>query len=160
MPYLCPHHRPCINVSEREAALNYHLPGLRRLYIEGVFDVLVGCGAGSVIMTTLMSDRLGCPMGLVRKRGEPVGHSYAEALLPFPDDEHAHRWLFVDDLLASGATFSWVLDRMGATVPAWTCAGLFLYFDSRAGGTTIYPPGSVKPYPVLSNGLAPLAMPF
>lgn len=122
------HHQPCFDLAKRTERLGILMPKLTRLYAGGVFDIVVGCGLGSVVMSTLIADRLGCPLGVVRKHGEPTGHAGRRYVLP---EAQGLKWLFVDDLVSSGQTLAHVVRTVGGERESWQLAGLALYGSSE-----------------------------
>lgn len=47
----------------------------------------------------------------------------------------ASRYLFVDDFMASGATFGWVINNMSNYYPSWRIMGIMLYLDGANNST-------------------------
>lgn len=74
----------------------------RELTRELEFDTVVGSGFSGGMLLPILAYRLGLKYALVRKEGWRAD-SHADREL---EGELGDRWLFVDDLVASGATFA------------------------------------------------------
>lgn len=99
-------------------------------HLEGVeFDTLVGTGLSGTIAVTDLARRLGKNYLVVRKANDG-SHSSAPV-----EGKLGKRWLFVDDLVSSGATFGRVWDVLAGLQAdrqfTTEFVGVFLYSDSR-----------------------------
>jgi adenine/guanine phosphoribosyltransferase-like PRPP-binding protein len=76
------------------------------------FDAIVCTGLSGLLIGPLLANKLGKRLGVVRKDIERQnGVSHADVLIE-TNMEATDRWLFVDDLIASGKTIRRVENRM------------------------------------------------
>lgn len=94
-----------------------------------LFDTIIGTGVSGAIIVPLLARELGCFWAIARKPRDG-SHSYNEV-----EGDIGERWVFVDDLVDSGAT----VERTRRLVTAWTgrwgwdteYAGTYLYYSKR-----------------------------
>jgi adenine/guanine phosphoribosyltransferase-like PRPP-binding protein len=69
------------------------------------FDTIIGTGLSGSLIAPLLARARGCAFAIVRKERSPHSSSLIEG-------RFGHRWIFADDLVASGETKYRVLDAM------------------------------------------------
>ncbi len=92
-----------------------------------LFDTLIGTGVSGSIFVPLLARELGCYWAIARKSNDG-SHSFNAI-----EGDIGERWVFVDDLVDSGAT----LKRVQRQVDNWTdrhnweteFAGTYLYYE-------------------------------
>lgn len=92
------------------------------------FNSIVVTGLSGIIIGTLLSEVLGVPLFVVRKKEHPQPHSYR--YIEGPDQINAARYLIVDDLVSSGSTVKRILKEMSKAGPASKCVGAYFYDES------------------------------
>lgn len=90
-------------------------------------DAVAGIGQSGLLLLGALQLRLGVPIIAVRKGGE-ASHdlSYVNGLW---DKTGQCNYLFVDDLIDSGATWKRVITKVTETIPNAKCIGALLYGD-------------------------------
>jgi len=81
------------------------------------FDSIAVSGMSGVVVGSPVALRLAIPLVIIRKPADR--HHNGETVV---NEHRAGRWLFVDDFIASGATWERVRAALGAD-----CAGFYLY---------------------------------
>lgn len=73
------------------------------------YDLLVGTGLSGSLSLSALRARLGVDIAIVRKPGDS---EHAHYKIESTRDPYGAKWLFVDDLISSGATQSRVIRAM------------------------------------------------
>lgn len=121
------HHHCFFSPAERNRVLAYAEARLRLSLERGEWDTIVVCGASGTTVGSCLADRLGCDLFVVRKRYEGDGANSGTYLIGH--DRPRTKFIFVDDLIASGDTANDLLKKMQGYRPTWRCAGYYLYAD-------------------------------
>lgn len=98
----------------------------RRILADKVFDTFVATGVSGMVAAPLLAYALNKRFLIVRKPEDKANHSgyRAEGLI-------VDRWVFVDDLIASGTTLENVQDAVGKLDSGpYTYVGAYTYGDS------------------------------
>lgn len=94
------------------------------------FDTLVATGVSGTIIVPALALSLGKKFVIVRKEHDDSHHGAARLV-----GQMGHRWIFVDDLISSGKTRRYVLNRVKDAVCTWdpsfvtTHVGTYRYAD-------------------------------
>lgn len=96
-------------------------------------DALAVSGVSGITFGTTMADTMGLPLVIIRKEGESC-HAW-DRTMAGPDATGVMlHWVFVDDLIASGATFRRVRDAMRNKYGMLEqCVAIMLYEASMNG---------------------------
>jgi orotate phosphoribosyltransferase-like protein len=111
------------NTERRKATVDEAVKKLRRH--KHKFDAIVATGVSGVTFGAIVAARLGVQLVVVRKTKRNC-HSTTtcEGLL----DRGEVRYLFVDDLIASGDTAKRVMEEVGRQNPRAKCVGWYTYY--------------------------------
>jgi len=97
------------------------------------YDMLVVTGVSGCIFGASLADALGMPLCIVRKDEVPASHS--GRIVEGPDDDDTPiKWLFVDDLMSTGATYIRVQQKIKLRYTQSVHVGVFLYQDISRWG--------------------------
>jgi orotate phosphoribosyltransferase len=102
--------------------------------LKGVqFDTVVGSGISGVLPLLTIAEACQVSMMVVRKPHD-LGNSHCDSLL---EGTLNHKWLFVDDFVATGSTFARVWDDINKACnhhsKVHECVGAFLYESDMTG---------------------------
>lgn len=119
-----------LDVNEKFRLIRQAVATLEKHQVE--FDVIACCGVNGIVFGTSLADRLQLPIVIVRKQETKTPHSWNEVEGPDYDEScHAHlaakRFLFVDDLIQSGATYEWVMQGMHRRYPTWRLSAMLMF---------------------------------
>lgn len=101
--------------------------------LEGVdYDTMIGTGLSGALVVPIFARAMGKKFAIVRKPNDS-SHSYSQF-----EGEIGERWLFVDDFVATGATFyrvQTVINELSARFGSPTkLVGRYEYSDNREYG--------------------------
>ena len=122
---------PIMNPNGLIEIVRDHLRGDSR-YDLGHVDAFVGTGLSGTMAVPLVAHALGKRMAIIRKEDDNTSNNHSCNRVE-GNMEGGDRWVFLDDLIASGATFA----RVHATVERYgdgmfEFAGASLYHDGFA----------------------------
>ena len=87
------------------------------------FDAIVCTGVSGMLVGPALAVALGKRLAIIRKKDDKMNHATVEIESGMEPDD---RWIFVDDIIASGRTATHVMERMGKAVGG-ECAGYYMY---------------------------------
>lgn len=111
--------KPATMHSDRQIVVKAALKDLRKKKHRKNFDAIVVSGYSSTIIGSIIADKLGVDILIARKPDEPRNSKKVI------DGVHGARYVFIDDLIASGATLRRVRDAVEST--DGTLYGVWLY---------------------------------
>lgn len=127
--YLASHLKPAVETeSRREVVCNAR----RILGRSGLrIDLLVATGISGTVFGTSLADAMGLPLAIVRKDEHPAAHSSERVEGPDTDQPETMHWVFVDDLISTGATLNRVREHMTRKYGSnQKLVGIYLYCEA------------------------------
>jgi orotate phosphoribosyltransferase len=110
------------------------LARVKPLLADVQYDTLVGTGLSGSLVVPFLARALGKQYAIVRKSDHHSGDHVSQHSICPVEGTLGHRWVFVDDLICSGATRERVLDevRRAALAREWSTVyvGTVLYRGS------------------------------
>lgn len=115
------HMRQSLQKDKRHEKIIWALTNLKNIE----FDAVVVCGASSMVVGIPVAHILDKDVILVRKKKDD-SHStmVVEGVRP-------GRYVFIDDLISSGRTLTWVIKAMKAHCEYSECVGMAFYLHSK-----------------------------
>ena len=126
--------RRALNPALRLSAMRSAVRTLKPFVASGTVDALAVTGVSGLIFGAILADRLKLDLIVVRKPSDTKKHSNRNIEgLYRPGHAGALRYLFVDDLVDTGATVTHVISEL--STQKTTCVGWYLYDDDHRHDT-------------------------
>lgn len=129
-----------LNTTKRKALVRRCAKILGRV---PMFDAIAVTGLSGTIFGTSLSDAIGCPVVVVRKKENPEPHSGCMVEGPDSICDKVLRWVFVDDLISTGKTLNRVRMMVSTRYPRNECVGICLYQQASLNRSSWH--ASIKP---------------